>query len=162
MSLWDWAVEVYARPGVSAACLALQTDHRQNVLLLLAAAWAAKEGRALPLPEAIALTRDWDGAVVSPLRAVRTEMKVPRAAIPDDQREAVRERLKTVELQAERLLLTALETLAGPMDQTPTAGFAAVASAASAWARAGDLPLPPLPEIKTLSSLISYDSPHER
>ncbi|HEY9218729.1 MAG TPA: TIGR02444 family protein, partial [Phenylobacterium sp.] len=39
MSLWDWVVAVYERPGVPEACLTLQDDHGQHTSLLLWAAW---------------------------------------------------------------------------------------------------------------------------
>ena len=37
MSLWEWALETYAHPGVADACLALQEIHGQNTSFLL---WA--------------------------------------------------------------------------------------------------------------------------
>ena len=60
---WDWALEVYARPGVAEACLNLQDDHHQSVPFLLWAAWAAIEGRALgedALAEGVAQARSWE------------------------------------------------------------------------------------------------------
>ena len=45
MSLWDWALEVYARPGVPDTCLVLQDDHGQNTSYLL---WAACPGACRP------------------------------------------------------------------------------------------------------------------
>ncbi|OZA82811.1 MAG: TIGR02444 family protein, partial [Caulobacter sp. 39-67-4] len=43
MTLWDWALQVYARQDVADACLSLQDAHGQNVPYLLWAAWAAGE-----------------------------------------------------------------------------------------------------------------------
>jgi uncharacterized protein (TIGR02444 family) len=157
MSLWDWSVRVYARPGVPQACLLLQNQYQQNVPLLLAAAWAAREGRTLPLADAITLVRAFETQVVSPLRGVRTELKTPLPPVRDELREALRERVKTVELLAERVLLETLEQIASPPDQPISAGVSAVAATVSAWARAGDFSLPPLADIKSLSSLICYE-----
>ena len=52
-SLWDFSVELYARPGVAAACLALQDRAGADVCLLLAALWLERRGVAL---EAVRVT----------------------------------------------------------------------------------------------------------
>ena len=78
MRIWDWALEVYARQPVAAACLNLQDGHGQNVPYLLWAAWAAGEGRSADLKEAARLMRDWDAEIGAPLRGVRRALKPPR------------------------------------------------------------------------------------
>src|SRR5262249_34016824 len=40
MSLWEWTLEAYARPGVPEATLSLQDRHGQNTSYLLWAVWA--------------------------------------------------------------------------------------------------------------------------
>jgi len=156
LSLWDWAAAAYARPGVAPACLVLQDEHGQNVPLLLAALWAAREGRALDLKSAVWLTRDWETAVVSPLRAARRALKLPAPAFDDPSREALRSRVKSVELDAERLLLEALEGLsvfgAGERLDPETA----LSAAASHYADCAGLDAPPPAAIKNLSDLICY------
>ncbi|MGZ9113914.1 MAG: TIGR02444 family protein [Brevundimonas sp.] len=117
MSLWDWALTAYAADGVADACLELQDSAGQNIPLLLWAAWCAAEGRA-PDEDALEAAGDtarvWEETAIAPLRAVRRALK-PRAPDLDDvDREAVRAQVKAVELEAERRLLTALETLAPP------------------------------------------------
>ncbi len=159
MSLWSWAVRAYARPGAAQACLAMQDDNGQNVPLLLAAAWAADEGRVLPLDASVALTLDWETAVVGPLRGVRRELKVARTDVADQPREALRERVKAVELEAERILLDALEALAGPVGSTKAAPEPALSETAAAWAGLREISAPPAADIKNLTALICYDAP---
>jgi uncharacterized protein (TIGR02444 family) len=100
LSLWDWAVEAYLRPGVSEVCLSLQDEHDQNVCYLLWAVWAAPDNRALL--SGAGLAREWDSVVLKPLRGVRR--RLPASELRED--------LKTVELKAERALLEALEGVA--------------------------------------------------
>lgn len=115
MRLWDWAVAAYGAPGVGEACLALQDSHDQNVPLLLWSAWVAATGRK-PDEETIEAACDtaraWDSVVVAPLRSVRRILKAPVPDIDDGPRESVRNRIKALELEAERHLLDALEALA--------------------------------------------------
>ena len=136
MSLWDWALEAYARPGVAEACLELQDHHGQSVPYLLWAAWAAQDGVTLPAAELAAgawLARAWDEAAVSPLRQVRRRLKTPMSGMPDDPREAARAQVKAAELAAEHALMLALEAMtpagggeAGPLLQ-------ALVEASAAW-----------------------------
>lgn len=101
MILFDWAVEAYLRPEVSAICLELQDEHDQNVCYLLWAIWAAPDPAALL--SGAGLAREWDNVVLKPLRGVRR--RLPASELRED--------LKTVELKAERALLEALENVAG-------------------------------------------------
>ena len=68
-ALWDYAVDLYARPGVREACLALQDRAGADVNLLLLACWLGATGRRLD-PAALArLQTDalaWQEAVVRP------------------------------------------------------------------------------------------------
>lgn len=112
--LWTWVVAAYGRPGVAEVCLTLQDRHEQNVPLLLWAAWRAKTGAA-PEADTVEAACDvahaWDGSTVGPLRTIRRRLK---AAIPDMEdagRLSVRERIKAVELAAERALLDDLAAL---------------------------------------------------
>jgi uncharacterized protein (TIGR02444 family) len=102
LTLWDYALAAWDRPGVSRACLDLQDQEGQCVPLLLWRAWALAEGRAVNArlgDDSIALARRWDGEVIAPLRAAR------RASGRAD--EAVR----AAELAAERALIEALEAI---------------------------------------------------
>ncbi len=151
MGLWDWAVEAYGRPGAAPACLHLQDAHGQNAPLLLAAAWAAAEGRTLDLDAAIGLARAWEADVVGPLRAARRGLKTSHSPIPDAGREALRETVKAIELESERLLLAALEKLAWPGEAADVGE--ALSKAADAWARTKISPPPPA-EVAALAAAL--------
>lgn len=151
MGLWDWAVQAYGRPGAASACLHLQDAHSQNVPLLLAAAWAASQARTLDLDAAVHLARAWEADVVAPLRAVRRALKVSHGPIPDAGREALRETVKAVELESERLLLAALEKLAWPGE--PADPGVALGRAAAAWAHM-KFSAPPPGEVAALAAAL--------
>lgn len=113
MRLWQWALEVYARPSVAAACLSLQDQHGQNVPYLLWAAWRAHEGRPADAAEAAGLVRRWEAEVGAPLRAARRAVKPSWDGIDDDAREDFRNLVKDVELRGEKVLMESLEALSG-------------------------------------------------
>lgn len=137
-SLWDWSSEVYAAPGVSEACLHLQDDAGQNVPLLLWAAWAARTGRspdADTLEAACDTARAWTDTTIVPLRIIRRTIKSPIPDMEDLAREQVRDRIKAVELEAEKHLLAALELLAPPSDGEPRPAIDGLVETARLWAR---------------------------
>lgn len=127
MNLWDWAVRTYQLPDVADACLALQDSHGQSVSLLLWAIWAAPDAEVLR--QGAALAREWDGAVLRPLRDVRRWLKAAHPPIADTGRLELREEAVTTELLAERVLLETLETLGG-RSQGDAMGSLTAASAA--------------------------------
>jgi uncharacterized protein (TIGR02444 family) len=111
MSLWDWTLKTYERPGVPEACLTLQDEHGLNTSLLLWAAWADPDDAALA--SAVAAGKAWDDQVLWPLRRVRRDLKAAMGGIADEARLALREDVKAAELRAERVLMEGFETLAG-------------------------------------------------
>lgn len=137
MRLWDWAVAAYGAPGVADACLALQDHHGQNAPLMLWAAWIAATGRKPDeetLEAACDTARAWDSVVVAPLRSIRRILKAPVPDIDDGPREGVRNRIKALELEAERHLLEALEALAPPVEGPPRPAIEALVATARIWA----------------------------
>lgn len=108
MSLWDWASAVYARPGVTEACLTLQDKHGQSVAYLLWAAWA-RTTDPTRLASAARSARAWEASTVALLRAARRNLSVRSPPVGDAGREALREQVRGVELAAERLILETLE-----------------------------------------------------
>lgn len=131
MSLWDWTLQAYGRPGVPEACLDLQDEHGQNTPFLLWAVWA--EGPAPEvLAEAARLAKAWDAAVLTPIRRVRRTLKAPFPLVDDRAREALREDIKAAELRAERLLMETLEGLSGH-HKGGTPALAALKAAVAAW-----------------------------
>jgi len=110
--LWSFSLATYARPGVEDACLQLQTAGA-NVCLLLCGLWLEQRGvrcdeqRAKQLQ---ALTEPWDLEVVQPLRTLRMQWK--SRAFADAVLKGMREQIKSLELEAERTLLSRLEGVA--------------------------------------------------
>jgi uncharacterized protein (TIGR02444 family) len=114
LTFWDWALEIYARPGVEAACLELQDRQGQSVVYLLWTAWAVGEGRVLSddvLKSGAGLAARWEAEVMSGLRQARRNMRSPFDGLDDGARETLRTKLKTLELEAEETLMLALERL---------------------------------------------------
>lgn len=106
--LWRFAKEFYQRPGVEATCLQLQAQGA-DVCLLLCAAWLGRRGVACSPVRAERLraaAEPWQREVLSVLRQIRQDWRA--AACQDSERAALREQLKRLELEAERLQLQRL------------------------------------------------------
>jgi uncharacterized protein (TIGR02444 family) len=131
-SFWAWSLEIYARPGVAEACLALQDRRGADVNLLLLGLWLATRGRTLP-PETAAALADqaatWQREVVRPLRDVRRGLKRRDG---DPAVAALRREVAAVELAAERLEQTELER---QVRERTCAAPATPATAELSWAR---------------------------
>ncbi|WP_434561671.1 TIGR02444 family protein [Pseudomonas sp. R1-6] len=107
--LWSFSINLYAKPGVESACLALQTGGA-NVCLLLCGLWLEQRGVSCDeqkLQQLKHLAGPWDSTVVQPLRKLRTQWK--NLALQDPGLGGLREQVKKLELEAERLLLERLE-----------------------------------------------------
>jgi uncharacterized protein (TIGR02444 family) len=101
--LWEFCLALYARPGVAEACLALQDKHGVDIPLLLAVLWHAERGYGpAPLGRWRTLAKAWRESAVLPLRRLRRDMK------GRDGWEAIRTRIKRLELAAERAQLDSL------------------------------------------------------
>lgn len=147
--LWDWAGRAYGADGVSDACLHLQDAAGQNVPLLLWAAWAARTGRrpdSDTLEAACDIARAWQETAIAPLRDVRRALKGRNPDLEDADREAVRNQVKAVELEAERRLLAALEALTPPPQGAPRPVLEALIAAARQWS-----PMTPRPGLTALA-----------
>ncbi|MDY7116226.1 TIGR02444 family protein [Halomonas sp. SSL-5] len=115
--LWPFALALYARPDVEAACLRLQDDAGVDVCELLWRCWLLHHGA---IPEhgsetGLVEVRRWQREVTAPLRRLRRELKA--TAAERDGVARLRETLKRAELEAEREALARLEALAmtGPL-----------------------------------------------
>ena len=114
---WQFSVAVYARPGVAAECLGLQTALGIDVNVLLFVAWigAAKgiilDDRSIETVEVRA--SDWNDSVVRQLRTVRQNMKL-LPEIANKPADGLRKDIAALELRAEQieqaLLFEAAET----------------------------------------------------
>ncbi len=105
-SLWRFSFDVYARPGVAAACLELQDRYGADVNMLLALIWHAHAGGGVLGQDVIGDTRKavagWQADVVGPLREARRSLKCA-AADQDPAVEELRQQVKALELEAERI-----------------------------------------------------------
>ncbi|VVN49388.1 hypothetical protein PS862_01873 [Pseudomonas fluorescens] len=123
--LWSFSLDTYARPGVEAACLKLQSTG-VNVCLLLCGLWLAQRGVACNA-QRLQLLRNvaepWDSDVVQPLRTLRTQWK--SAAAKDMELNTLREQVKALELEAERHLLLRLERSAHSWPQNEATDLSA-------------------------------------
>lgn len=107
--LWSFALDLYARPGVEAACLNLQAQDA-DVCLLLCAAWLDQRQIRLEdcrVEQLRGLAAPWQRDVVQPLRALRRQWRT--AAQHDSELAALREQVKALEMNAERQLLQRLQ-----------------------------------------------------
>lgn len=122
-AFWTFSVDLYDRPGVEAACLALQDRRELNVNLLLWALWLADCGVALDEPaleRARAAVASWQKEVVGPLRAIRRQLRYRiELAESDDiagqwpgQVKAMRQAILALEMDSEHLSQLALGHLA--------------------------------------------------
>jgi uncharacterized protein (TIGR02444 family) len=123
---WDYALELYRREGVEAACLELQQRHGLDVNVVLLCCWLARRG--IPVDQAtlagFARAADaWQTELVRPLRAVRRQLKAALAkprpgSIPARWPElaaALRQRVLAVEIDGERLEQLLLAELAADL-----------------------------------------------
>ncbi|TFH85306.1 TIGR02444 family protein [Billgrantia azerbaijanica] len=109
--LWDFALALYARDGVEAACLMLQDEAGLDVCELLWHAWLYHHGALLAgEPPALAAVRRWQREVTLPLRTLRRRLKPAARHAPGVA--DVRRELQRAELAAERETLHRLQHLA--------------------------------------------------
>ncbi len=110
--LWSFALSTYARSGVEAVCLRLQ-EQGADVCLLLCAAWLEQRGVVLTDERVQALRHiagPWQSQVIEPLRQMRVQWRA--MAQQDEPLAGLRERVKALELDAERQLLARLQAVA--------------------------------------------------
>jgi uncharacterized protein (TIGR02444 family) len=117
---WRFSLHFYRQPGVADACIALQDDCGVDVNLLLFLLWLASQGRALAADEIKKLddtVRSWRELTIVPIRDARRKLKGAPTLVEPGKQEAFRNKVKAVELDAERLQQEALYrlTLSGPL-----------------------------------------------
>jgi uncharacterized protein (TIGR02444 family) len=139
--LWDFSVELYGKPGVAPACLALQERHGVDVNALMFCVWLAATGRG-PVPRdaleaAFADIASWHAQVVRTLRPLRQRLKFGFAPVDPEVVKHFRARIQKIEIDAEhieQLALAASAAAAGPprpeIGATESAGHAAQHAAA--------------------------------
>lgn len=143
---WTFSLRLYAKAGVADACLALQDKQGVDVNLLFFLLWAARNGRRLAHSDMrilLELTESWRRDVVVPLRLVRRNLRSPPPAIDAAAASRLRQEIKRVELESERLQQASLfafrpiETLGTP-EAAPQAAVDNVALYATALATVFD------------------------
>lgn len=110
--LWRYACELYARPGMEAACLQAQAEGA-DVCVALCALWLEARGVEWSTAREACLRETaeaWSGPVIAPLRALRRQWR--NAALADPALAHLRESVKRLELEAEQALLERLEKTA--------------------------------------------------
>ncbi|MFQ5984391.1 MAG: TIGR02444 family protein [Alphaproteobacteria bacterium] len=117
---WDFSLATYGREGVERVCLALQDRHGADVNLLLFCCWVGAMGHgALTTAELAGLAervRAWREGLILPLRRLRRRLKDERWPAPGGMVEALRGKVKAVELEAEHVEQAMVEAA---LERTP-------------------------------------------
>jgi uncharacterized protein (TIGR02444 family) len=117
MNFWNFSLQLFAKPGVAPACVALQDGMGLDVNLLLYCCWHGRACRKLDeedIRRAIASVEGWHRDVVQPLRAVRRRLKTGVPPITAGECEALRRKVNDLELESEHIAQVALEALPAP------------------------------------------------
>ncbi len=147
--LWRFSLNFYRQAGVSDACIDLQDGCGVDVNLLLFLFWLASDHRQLSAEEVKMLddnVRDWRNLTIVPIRDLRRRLKGTATLVEPGKQEAFRNKVKTVELEAERLQQEALYefTKSGPLG-SPTAPAAAARANIAAYESALGIDFPKSP-----------------
>ena len=127
-TFWDFSVGAYRQPGVADACLSLQERYGLDVNLLFFCCWFGCTRGPLDASTfrlVLSFAEPWANEVVRPLRAARTWMKTTgcgRAGIAETRCMALRDKIKGVEFEAERLQQNTLEDLVSAAAAEPLEG----------------------------------------
>jgi uncharacterized protein (TIGR02444 family) len=118
MNFWSFSLQLYGKPGIAEACIALQDGLGLDVNLLLFCCWHGRAMRKLDeagLRQAIATVEAWQSDVVKPLRAVRRRLKAGVPPITARECQSLRHKVNDLELESERIAQSALEALPMPL-----------------------------------------------
>jgi uncharacterized protein (TIGR02444 family) len=133
---WRFSVSLYGMPDVAPACLTLQDEAGIDVNLLMYLLWCASRRRVLAAEEVRALDQTlagWRDMAVIPLRTLRRALKEGPPLLDPAVAERYRNKIKGVELEAERLQQQAMYALDDSMrfSEAATAAEAARANVAA-------------------------------
>ena len=140
---WRFSLRFYALPDVAPACLALQDEANVDVNLMLFLLFLAENGRAITRDDVAGLDASiapWRTQVVEPLRALRRRLKSGIGEIPSATSEGLRNMVKKIELEAERLEQGRLENAAPILGKPAPRNDAARANLAAYEAYLGRFP----------------------
>lgn len=111
---WKFSLDFYARPGVEAACLALQDEHGRDVNIMLYLCWLGLSARGRIDGHGLAGAEEtmapWRRAALEPLRAARRGLDPAER----DGVAALYAAAKAIEFAAERIGQQQLAALAPP------------------------------------------------
>jgi len=142
-AFWRFSLRFYALPDVAPACLALQDEANVDVNLMLFLLFLAENGRAITRDDVARLDASiapWRTEVVEPLRAIRRRLKSGIGEISAASSEGLRNMVKKIELEAERLEQARLENAAPNLGKPAARSDAASANLAAYEAHLGGLP----------------------
>jgi uncharacterized protein (TIGR02444 family) len=103
-AFWQFSCEIYRRPAVAEACLALQDEAAIDVNVLLFTIWLSINDRMLSASDSRSATgrvAGWHRHVVTPLRSSRRFLRIPTAQ--DRQLAVFRADVKQLELASEQI-----------------------------------------------------------
>ncbi len=149
-AFWAYSLRIYAQPGISEACLALQDGAGADVNMAMFALWAASCGlRLLPadFTAVEARVQPWRTQIIHPLRTARRAL---RPFVTDDARRLYAS-VKDVELEAERQQQAMMELML-PLRE-PDAAASLAEENLAAYATAAGLHFPD-PAVATLVGAI--------
>lgn len=130
-AFWRFSIAFYALPGVAPALIALQDRDGLDVNLILFALWLGISGCQRLDSDALAAAERTIGPlraeIIGPLRALRRNLK----RHPDVDIQCLRERVKALELDGEKLVQNRLARFAGPADSDIPAEDRRAAAAAN-------------------------------
>lgn len=113
---WNFSLSLYTRPGVAEELIDLQDRFGADVNVLLFCCWCGTTGRrpldTALLAQAMDMTAAWQQRVVVRLRAIRRDMKGGVPGVPMTAGDALREEIKRLEIEGERLEQRILSDLA--------------------------------------------------
>lgn len=112
---WAWANDVYARRGVADSLISAQDSAGLNVNIVLWICWTATKFEDIPDPvmrSAIEAVDEWHSNVTTLLRKARRGAKPFEKQSGFEKAAALRESVKGIELDAERIEIDILEDLA--------------------------------------------------
>lgn len=131
---WKFSLAVYAQPGVTAECLALQSALNIDVNVLLFCGWLGADKKIILAGKNFtaidAKVRRWHEAVVRPLRSVRQTMK-PMPEMEDAAVKGLRKEIAAIELHAEQVEQAILFDAAEQLSEGAAAATAEQAIAAN-------------------------------
>ena len=103
---WQFSLGLYAQQDVAESCIELQDSCGVDVNVMLYILWLACQDRKLSDDDIVAIqssVEHWKTNVVLPLRNIRRALKTPKSGYADIDTARFREKVKTIELESEKL-----------------------------------------------------------